>query len=196
MYRFKKCIFIAPCLLFPHIAAVGYCKREDYDIAIELLKYFYKNEINIVPYPCPEKILCEKKIKSFARISGGKNTYLDFGIKEIAKEITNQIIDEYMVMKNMGFEVLGIIGIKNSPACGLGTTKNRGTSAEDIKKFAKNWREIPKEKIEFFKNYKVKEIKEDGILFELLKEKISIPFYAYDKGKSLEENIREIEMRI
>ena len=193
MFRFRKCIFIAPCLLFPHITALGYCRKEDYNLAIKLLEYFYRRETNLVPYSCPEKILCEEKIKSFARIPSGKNTYLEFGIKEIAERVANQIVKECSIMKEMGFEILGIIGIKNSPTCGIGTTKNRGTSSSDIIKFSKNWKELGEREIEFFKNYKVAEINEDGVLFELLRKRLSIPFYAYDKSRSLEENIKELE---
>ncbi len=123
MERSKKIILVSHCILnqnsvvYPLARAQGAYK----DIIIELMN----NDVGIHQLPCPEYKYLGLKREPMTKEQYDNENFRNIN-KSIAVETVN-IIKEYI--KN-GYEVLGIIGINESPTCSINRTK--GILMEEI----------------------------------------------------------------
>ncbi|MEA5094140.1 MAG: hypothetical protein VB128_04205 [Sedimentibacter saalensis] len=123
MERSKRVILVSHCILnqntvvYPLARAKGAYK----DIVMELIK----NDIGIHQLPCPEY-----RFLGLKREPMTKAQYNTEGFRNINKSIaadTVNIIKEYI---NNGYEVLGVIGINESPTCSI--NGDRGILMEEL----------------------------------------------------------------
>ncbi|WP_313341051.1 CD3072 family TudS-related putative desulfidase [Sedimentibacter sp.] len=123
MERNKRIILISHCILnqnsvvYPLARAKGAYK----DIIIELIN----NDIGIHQLPCPEY-----RYLGLKREPMTKEQYDNKNFRNINKRIANDtviVIKEYL---SNGYEVLGIIGINESPTCGI--NGNKGILMEEL----------------------------------------------------------------
>ena len=127
--RGKKVIFLSHCLLNENTRYLGGAFRK---AGInELIDEFQKQGIGIIQMKCPEQKTWGGVLKREMLMGYGINgtllnvfrkPYMVFflwktrrSFRKIAKEVVSEIKD-YIVS---GFNVLGIVGIKGSPSCGV-----------------------------------------------------------------------------
>ena len=116
MERSKRIIFLSHCILnqntvvYPLARAKGSYK----DIALELIK----NDIGIHQLPCPEY-----RYLGLNREPMTKEQYNTKDFRNINKNIAIDIVKIIKEYINNGYEVLGIIGINESPTCSINGDK-------------------------------------------------------------------------
>ena len=140
--RGKKVIFVSHCLLNENTRYLGGAFRKGG--VNELIDYLQEQGIGIVQMKCPEQkawggVLKKEMLQGYA-IKGTllnyfRKPYLRYFIWKTkrahwrqAKEVVLEIKD-YL---DSGFEVLGIIGIKGSPSCGISASLDLLKSSEFV----------------------------------------------------------------
>lgn len=177
--RGRKVIFLSHCLLNENTRYLGGAFRKaGID---ELIDELQKQGIGIVQMQCPEQktwggVLKREMLMGYG-ISGTllnafRKPYMLFflwksrrSFRKIAKEVVSEIKD-YI---DSSFDVVGIVGIKGSPSCGV-------SAALDLKKSAEfaAYLEIEKLNKEYFNEncYKKCLINKSGIFFDELKREL------------------------
>lgn len=123
MERSKKIVLVSHCILnqntvvYPLARAKGSYK----DIIIELMN----NDIGIHQLPCPEY-----RYLGLKREPMSKEQYDTKKFRKINKSIAIEVVDVVKEYIKNGYEVLGIIGINESPTCSI--TVDIGILMEEI----------------------------------------------------------------
>ncbi len=208
--RGRKVIFLSHCLLNENTRYLGGAFRKaGID---ELIDELQKQGIGIVQMKCPEQktwggVLKREMLMGYG-ISGTllnafRKPYMLFflwksrrSFRKIAKEVVSEIKD-YI---DSSFDVVGIVGIKGSPSCGV-------SAALDLKKSAEfaAYLEIEKLNKEYFNEncYKKCLVNKSGIFFDELKQElydhsIKVNFFEHDlltelQGKTSNINFKYIK---
>ncbi|PKN70365.1 MAG: hypothetical protein CVU54_05805 [Deltaproteobacteria bacterium HGW-Deltaproteobacteria-12] len=205
--RGRKVIFLSHCLLNENTRYLGGAFRKaGID---ELIDELQKQGIGIVQMKCPEQktwggVLKREMLMGYG-ISGTpmnafRKPYMLFflwksrrSFRKIAKDVVAEIKD-YI---DSGFDVVGIVGIKGSPSCGV-------SAALDLKKSAEfaAYLEIEKLNKEYFNQYCYKKclVNKSGIFFDELKQElyahhIKVNFFEHDLLTELQGKISNINFK-
>jgi predicted secreted protein len=205
--RGKKVIFLSHCLLNENTRYLGGAFRKaGID---ELIDELQKQGIGIVQMKCPEQktwggVLKREMLMGYG-ISGTlmnafRKPYMLFflwksrrSFRKIAKDVVAEIKD-YI---DSGFDVVGIVGIKGSPSCGV-------SAALDLKKSAEfaAYLEIEKLNKEYFNEncYKKCLVNKSGIFFDELKQElyahhIKVNFFEHDLLTEVQGKISNINFK-
>jgi len=189
--RGKKVIFVSHCLLNENTRYLGGATRKG--PINEIIDELRKRGIGIVQMKCPEQKAWGGVLKKeMLRAYGAKEIpaffrklYIKNFIKKtkhIYQSMAKEIIEEISDYIKSGFEVVGIIGVKGSPSCGVSASLDLKRSADylvniDIKTINK----------ETLNNdlYKTCLSNSRGLFIEALKKEIGklnidIPFLEHD----------------
>ena len=147
--RSKKVILVSHCILNQNSISDG---TADYPAVNEnVLSLLIESEVGIIQMPCPETLclgLDRGDIHGGERAIIIENTRIRHDMEknesiEIINNIVNQLLFQIEQYKQNGFTILGVIGINRSPSCGVNTTSKNN-----------------------------KEVEGEGILIEILREKL------------------------
>lgn len=204
--RSKKVIFTAHCILNENTRYLGGAFRKAG--VDEVINELQKQNIGIVQMKCPEQkawggILKRKMLKGYgiknSFINNFRKPYILYFIwrtKRIYKKIAKEVVSEIQDYLNSGIEVVGIIGVKGSPSCGISTALDIKKSVEFIASL-----EVAKIEMNYFNDYCFKNclINEQGLFMAALKKELKrknmdIRFIEYDffsemKGSKVDFNL-------
>jgi predicted secreted protein len=125
--RSKKVVFVAHCLLNQN-AKIDRCAR--YPGAMrEIAEFLVRSGAGIVQMPCPELLHLGLDRQADPRLPStieSEDTRVALRMRESAAasacgRLADDIVHQVREYLENGFEVLGIIGINGSPACGVET---------------------------------------------------------------------------
>jgi len=189
--RGKKVIFIAHCILNENTVYQGGAFRKG--AVREIVDELQENGIGIVQMTCPEQRAWGGVLKRVLWLELGskeglyrfRRIYMPLFIwntgriyRKIAKEVAGDIKD----YRDSGFDVVGIVGIRGSPSCGVYKTMDLVKSAKFLANA--NIRDLDRKK---FNDQGIRANWTDGSgLFvtalkkELLNRKIEIRFLEHD----------------
>lgn len=140
--RSKKVLFVAHCLLNENARFLAIAFREG--CVDEIVDELQEKGIGIVQMPCPEHKAWGGVLRRFLLLGfDSKNTlfYKFRGIilplfiwntKRVFKKVAKGVVKEIKDYIDSGFEVLGIVGNKGSPSCGLSMTMDLRKSFDYI----------------------------------------------------------------
>ena len=173
MNRGKKIVLVSHCILNQNSVVKPYGKKfEDFK---GLLVRLIKENIGIIQLPCPEI-----SIYGLKRWGHVKDQFETPHFRKKSKLMLENTLDNIIDYRNNGYDLLGVIGIKGSPSCGVNTTC-RG-----------NWDgSISCQNIEG-KLKSLREVYEAGVFMEILKEsliEIGIHIDFYDDFVAFEEKL-------
>lgn len=154
MNRGKKVVLISHCILNQNSVVKPYGK-DSKDFKDLLVKLIEKN-IGIIQLPCPEI-----SIYGLKRWGHVKNQFETPHFKKQSKLMLENTLENIIEYKNNKYDILGVIGIKRSPSCGI-TSTCRGdwygsVGSKDTKKRLDSLREV----------------NEMGVFMEILKRSLS-----------------------
>lgn len=169
MNRGKKIVLVSHCILNQNSVVKPYGRKAgDFK---DLLVRLIEENVGIIQLPCPEM-----SIYGLKRWGHVKDQFETPHFRKQSKLYIENIIENVTHYKDNGYEILGVIGIKGSPSCGISTTC-RGDwngsigSGGDLGEKLKSLREV----------------NEAGVFMEILKESlievdVNIDFYDdFDK---------------
>lgn len=173
MNRGKKIVLVSHCILNQNSVVKPYGRKaEDFK---KLLMRLIEENIGIIQLPCPE--ISMYGLKRWGHVKDQFETPHFRNESRLMLENTlNNIID----YKNNSYEILGVIGIKGSPSCGVNTTC-RGNwsgslSCNNIEENLKN----------------IKEVNEAGVFMEVLEKsliRIDLHLNFYDDFIEFEKKL-------
>ena len=115
MNRGKKIVLVSHCVLNQNSVVKPYGRKaEDFK---DLLMKLIEENIGIIQLPCPEISLYGLK-----RWGHVKDQFETPHFRKQSKLMIENILDNLIEYKSNGYEILGVIGIKGSPSCGISTT--------------------------------------------------------------------------
>ena len=133
--RSKKFIFVPFCLMAQAYQAQGIVKYEWKSSIKPIMQLLIDNDINIVQMPCTEATFNN----SLIREPKGLSKYNTREFNEHCQKKADFVIDEIKNIINCGYEVIGILGIEQSPSCCVnyiytnkGNEKRKGIYIEKI----------------------------------------------------------------
>ena len=133
--RSKKFIFVPFCLMAQAYQAQGIVKYEWKSSIKPIMKLLIDNDINIVQMSCTEATFNN----SLIREPKGLSKYNTYEFNEHCQEKASQVIDQIKSIINSGYEVIGVLGIEQSPSCCVnyiytnkGNEKRKGIFIEKI----------------------------------------------------------------
>ena len=201
--RNKKVIFVSHCILNENKRYLGGAFRKG--SIDEIIDELQKQGIGIIQMKCPEqkawggvlkrKILFGYGIKN-SIFNYFRKPYISFFIwntKRIYRRMAEEVVSDIQNYLNSGFEVVGIIGVKGSPSCGISVALDINKSAEFVASI-----EIEEIERNSFNEYCFKNclVAREGLFVKVLKEKliekqIDINFIEHDlfsemKGEKLD----------
>lgn len=134
--RSNKCVFVSHCVLAQFTMANGLVKKFP-SIIKPVILFCLENDINIIQMPCPET-LCPAG--GLGRTPHGKEWYEGNGLREVASSIASEQVAYMQRLLDANNEVLAIIGVDFSPACGINYLnkgpiiyKDQGIYIEELK---------------------------------------------------------------
>ncbi len=167
--RSKKIIFLAHCLLNQNSVVMGLARRRG--PVEELLQAVIGEGIGIVQLPCPET--CYYGLRRFW---GVREQFDNPGFRNYCRRLASEIENLVREYIRNGYDIIGIIGIKGSPSCGV---TESGSS--------ESWIGPPYEAKEYNK------AKKSGIFMEELRNKLGdLKFEEWD-WKDIEKSLSKIE---
>jgi len=204
--RGKRVIFLSHCLLNENTRYLGGAKCEAG--VNDIIGQLQSQGIGIVQMPCPEQMFWGGILKRKMLMGYGINhsilkffrkiyvNYFIWQTKLNYQELANQIAHQIKDYIDLDFEVLGIMGIKGSPSCGV-------TQSLDIKKSSQylaglDLKELTKDK--FNRDiYDLCLVDWEGLFIKALKQslwkkKLEIKFLEFDMLKEI--NNESVEMVI
>ena len=133
--RSKKFIFVPFCLMAQAYQAQGIVKYEWKSSIKPIMKLLLDNDINIVQMPCTEATFND----SLIRKPKGLSKYNTKEFNEHCQEKADKVISDIKNIIKCGYEVIGILGIEQSPSCCVnyiytnkGNEKRKGLFIEKI----------------------------------------------------------------
>ena len=120
MKRSKKVVFTSFCLLAQGLRAEGIVKKFPAIVkpVVDLLEEY---DINIIQMPCPEL-----EYEGIKRAPASKVKYDNEVYRNICKKYAENIASFIENLRENGYEVVGILGIENSPSCAVNYLFERG----------------------------------------------------------------------
>ena len=106
-----KVILIPHCLLNPVVN-----KLDKIEPPMELIEFLIKEKVAIVQMPCPEL-----GYYSMDRSPKTRDMY-DTGYKKVCRSYAEYLVKLVSKMSKENKKLIGVIGIKNSPSCGVNHT--------------------------------------------------------------------------
>lgn len=145
--RSKKVIFVSHCILCQSIRAQGVSIRFE-AIVSPLISLLMEKNINLFQMPCPE-IRYDGVIRNAVR----KDAYDNSEFRTICREYAEQLINHMKSLKEADFDIVAILGIENSPTCGVnfvfrdgkGRVRESGVFIEELRKLlpTHNLQDVP-----------------------------------------------------
>lgn len=133
MKRSKRVIFVSFCILAQGFRAEGIVKKFP-AVVKPILELLAKRDVNIVQMPCPEI-----RFEGIRRRPAGKSRYDTVEYRQLCRGIADEVASFIRDMIDEGYEVLGILGVENSPSCGVNyvierrwRVKGRGVFMEEL----------------------------------------------------------------
>ncbi len=172
--RSRKIILVAHCLLNQNSIVDGLARKPA--MIKELIDLLYEKDISVIQLPCPE--LLHSGLRRWWQV---REQYDNPGFKRLSKALIEFIIDYLLEYKRNNYELIGVIGVKGSPSCGVHYTSSN-----------ENWLGAP------MKARESRHVKGRGVFMELLlreieRRGISLPLLLeYDYDKPI-ESIKEIK---
>lgn len=112
--RSNKLVVCAHCVLNQNARVSGLAK---YPATIpEITNFLQENNIGIYQLPCPELIYCGAN-----RPRKTKNEYNTNDYRRVCRQIAVTTAEQLNELLRSQVDIIAIIGIKNSPTCGVGT---------------------------------------------------------------------------
>lgn len=138
--RSKKIIFVSYCILCQSIRAQGVSIRFP-AVVSPIIDFLMENHINIVQMPCPE-LHYDGVIREAVR----KDAYDNPKFRRICKKYAKQVLDTMQILREAGYKIMGILGIENSPTCGVkfvfragkGRVHESGVFIEELQRLLSN----------------------------------------------------------
>lgn len=115
MDRSKKIVLISHCIINQNSVVKPYA-REFKDFK-NLILTLIENNIGIIQLPCPE--ISMYGLKRWGHV---KDQFETPNFKKTSKKLLENTLESVEEYKNNGYEILGVIGIKGSPSCGVTKT--------------------------------------------------------------------------
>ena len=140
--RSKKVLFIAHCLLNENARFLAIAFRKG--CIDEIVDELQKKGIGIFQMPCPEHKAWGGVLRRFLLLGfGSKNTLfykfrgiilplLIWNTKRVFKKLAKGVVKEIKDYIDSGFEVVGIVGNRGSPSCGVSMTMDLEKSFDFI----------------------------------------------------------------
>lgn len=133
--RSKKFIFVPFCLIAQAYQAQDIVKYEWKSSIKPIMQLLIDNDINIVQMPCTEATFNN----SLIREPKGLSKYNTDEFNRHCQKKAEQVIHEIKSIINSGYEVIGVLGIEQSPSCCVnyiytnkGNEKRKGIFIEKI----------------------------------------------------------------
>ncbi len=120
MKRSKKVIFIPFCLLAQGLRAEGIVKKFP-AIVKPVINLLEENQVNLIQIPCPEL-----EYEGIKRKPASKTKYDNETYRNICKRYASQIVSFIEDLVKNEYEVLGVLGIENSPSCAVNYLFEKG----------------------------------------------------------------------
>lgn len=129
--RSKRIVLLSHCILNQN-AVVQPMARELGALA-GIVRICLESEAGIVQLPCPEMAA-----RGLERAQAERSSYDTAGYRALCRALIEPIRAQVEAYRRAGYEVVGLLGIGNSPSCGLDTTHEgevipgRGVFAEEL----------------------------------------------------------------
>jgi predicted secreted protein len=112
MQRSGKIILLSHCLLNPNSKTRG--SARPWSEGLPLLQYLLSRDVGLYQLPCPEQTFSGSK-----RWGQSKEQYSNPYFRKHCRSIIESLVAELNDYINSGYKVLGLLGIKGSPSCGV-----------------------------------------------------------------------------
>jgi predicted secreted protein len=112
MQRSGNIILLSHCLLNPNSKTRG--SARPWSEGLPLLQYLLSRDVGIYQLPCPEQTFSGSK-----RWGQSKEQYSNPYFRKHCRSIIDSLVLELSDYKNSGYHLLGLLGIKGSPSCGV-----------------------------------------------------------------------------
>ena len=170
--RSSRIILLAHCLLNQNSVVIGKARRKG--VVEELLQLIMKEGIGIVQLPCPETYFY-----GLRRFWGVREQFDNPGFRNYCGKLAQEMKDLVTEYLRNDYEVLGVVGIKGSPSCGVSES---GSS--------ESWMGPPHEAKEYTK------VGKEGIFMEELSKKLEgLVFEEWD-WKDIQGSLERIKALI
>ena len=117
--RSKKVVFVAYCLLDQNARAGGIGKYAG--PVYEVLETLMRKEVGIVQMPCPELLH-----EGFDRLPYPRNWYDNKEFRGVCRRCAKQVAEHVRRYVENKYQVVGIIGVENSPSCAVEAFQSEG----------------------------------------------------------------------
>ncbi|MFA7170106.1 MAG: hypothetical protein WC178_04630 [Candidatus Paceibacterota bacterium] len=116
--RSRRFIFIPFCVICQAFQAQGIVRYEHSSVMIPIIEEILKHDLNIIQMPCPESQLggCENGLK---RNPQSIEKYDTPEFREVCEKSATEVIEKIEAILANDYEVVGILGIENSPSCSI-----------------------------------------------------------------------------
>lgn len=123
MQRNKKLIYVSHCVLNQNSVIAGWERSESsFKRVIQLI---LDKDISIIQLPCPEL-----KALGLSRPPKTKEAYDYKEYRNLCDSLSESVISEMKVYLENDYQIIGLIGIEESPTCD--TNRNRGIFMEEL----------------------------------------------------------------
>ncbi len=170
--RSGRIILLAHCLLNQNSVVMGLARRKG--PVEELLQIILREGLGIVQLPCPET-----NYYGLRRFWAVREQFDNPGFRSYCEKLASEIRDLVREYIRNGYDVIGVIGIKGSPSCGV---TESGSS--------ESWIGPPYEAKEYGK------VKESGIFMVELRKKLKDLRFEEWNWKDVEDSLLKIEALI
>lgn len=136
MYRSNKIILVSHCLLNQNAVVPPLARAKG---GFPIVKALIEEGLGILQLPCPEFKFLGPKRKPMT-----KEEYDTMEYRELCKSLFKPVLEDIKIYLKAGYELKGIIGIKESPTCSL--SEERGIFMEEIFKAL----EVEKIEVKYF----------------------------------------------
>jgi len=124
--RSKKVIFVAYCLLDQNARATGIAKYSG--PVHEVLETLMRKKVGIIQMPCPELLH-----KGLDRLPYPRNWYDNKEFRRVCRRCAQQVVKHVMRYVENKYQVVGILGIENSPSCAVEVFQSEGKRVKLVK---------------------------------------------------------------
>lgn len=204
--RSKRVMFVSHCLLNENTRYLGGAMKPAG--VNEIIDELQRKDIGIVQMPCPEQrawggVLKRKMLRGYdlnhSLLKWFRKPYMSYFVwmtKRLYSGLTHDIANQIEDYTKSGFEVVGIIGVKGSPSCGV----SRSLDLEKSSDFLANL-EIDKLNPDDFNEniYKADLVDWEGLFIKALKQslwkkQIKIKFLEFDLLKEVKKESTEFKI--
>ncbi len=112
MQRSGKIILLSHCLLNPNSKTRG--SARPWSEGLPLLQYLLSRDVGLYQLPCPEQTFSGSK-----RWGQSKEQYSNPYFRKHCRSIIDPLVLELSDYLDSGYHLLGLLGIKGSPSCGV-----------------------------------------------------------------------------